>query len=171
MEVCKKCGGSKFVDALRKYNEGKPAWCIPRKGTELHAEVLKIMNANKPPTRKLRKAPSQSSEYSQEMMSSRNPKEETKKQVIMNSTYIKENTGRTSRKFIYQVISPTEVALIGYDTGNYSRAGKVKKYGTIKKYKWELANDYNSRFLAINDDMPNQSAERHEDERYNEIKI
>ena len=170
MEVCKKCGGSKFVDALRKYNEGKPAWCIPRKGTELHAEVLKIMNANKPPTRKLRKAPSQSSEYSQEMMG-RTRKEETLKEVGMNSTYIKDNTGKTSRRFIYQVISPTEVALIGYDTGNYSRAGKVKKYSTIKKYKWELVKDYDSRFLAINDDMPNQSAERNDDERYNEIKI
>lgn len=49
------CGGSKYTDALKKFNAGKPAWCMPRKGTELHAEVLSLIE--KPKTRKLRKAP------------------------------------------------------------------------------------------------------------------
>lgn len=57
MEICPKCGGSKYTDALKEYNKGKPAWCMPRKGTDLHSEVLRIMNAPKKPTRKLRKAP------------------------------------------------------------------------------------------------------------------
>lgn len=57
MEICQKCGGTKYTDALKEYNAGKPAWCLPRKGTELHAEVLRIMNAPKKSSRKLRKAP------------------------------------------------------------------------------------------------------------------
>jgi hypothetical protein len=60
METCPKCGGSKYTDALKVYNKGKPAWCMPRKGTESHAEVLRIMNTPKKPTRKLRKAPVES---------------------------------------------------------------------------------------------------------------
>ncbi len=56
---CSICGGTKYTDALKQYNEGKPAWCIPRKGTKLHEELLQIMNAPKKPTRKLRKAPAQ----------------------------------------------------------------------------------------------------------------
>ena len=60
MEICPKCGGSKYTDALKEYNKGKPAWCMPRKGTDLHSEVLRIMNAPKKPTRKLRKAPEES---------------------------------------------------------------------------------------------------------------
>jgi hypothetical protein len=31
---CPKCGGSKYTDALKEYNAGKSAWCLPRKGTE-----------------------------------------------------------------------------------------------------------------------------------------
>jgi uncharacterized FlaG/YvyC family protein len=54
MEVCQRCGGSKYTDALKKFNAGKPAWCFPRKGTDLHAEVLSLIE--KPKTRKLRKA-------------------------------------------------------------------------------------------------------------------
>ena len=57
---CEICGGTKYTDALKKYNAGKPAWCLPRKGTELHAEVLRIMNAPKKPVRKLRKPPTES---------------------------------------------------------------------------------------------------------------
>jgi hypothetical protein len=57
LRTCPKCGGSKYTDALKVYNKGKPAWCMPHKGTESHAEVLRIMNAPKKPTRKLRKAP------------------------------------------------------------------------------------------------------------------
>jgi hypothetical protein len=60
MEICPKCGGSKYTDALKVYNKGKPAWCMPRKGTESHAEVLRIMNTPKKPTRKLRKTPEES---------------------------------------------------------------------------------------------------------------
>lgn len=55
MEICSRCGGTKYTDALKQYNAGKPAWCMPRKGTELHAEVLSLID--KPKTRKLRKAP------------------------------------------------------------------------------------------------------------------
>jgi len=60
LRTCPKCGGSKYTDALKVYNKGKPAWCMPRKGTELHAEVLRIMNTPKKPTRKLRLAPVES---------------------------------------------------------------------------------------------------------------
>jgi hypothetical protein len=35
----------KWTDALKIWNEGKGIWCIPRKGTEAHAEVMKILNA------------------------------------------------------------------------------------------------------------------------------
>ena len=63
MEICQKCGGTKYTDALKQYNTGKSTWCIPRKGTELHKEVLKIMNAPKKPSRKLIKAPTNSMTY------------------------------------------------------------------------------------------------------------
>jgi len=60
LRTCPKCGGSKYTDAIKKFNAGKPAWCMPRKGTELHTEVLRIMNTPKKPTRKLRLAPVES---------------------------------------------------------------------------------------------------------------
>jgi len=33
----------KYIDALKKYNEGKDKWCTPRKGTEDHKKILKMM--------------------------------------------------------------------------------------------------------------------------------
>ena len=33
----------KWVEALKKFNDGKGAWCIPRKGSREHKEVLSIM--------------------------------------------------------------------------------------------------------------------------------
>jgi hypothetical protein len=40
---CRKCGGTKYTDALKKYNQGKPEWCMPRKGTPGHTEILNII--------------------------------------------------------------------------------------------------------------------------------
>ena len=34
----------KYIDALKKYNEGKDRWCTPRKGTEDYKKILKLMN-------------------------------------------------------------------------------------------------------------------------------
>jgi len=36
----------KWVDALKVYNTGK-SWCVPRKGSPEHAEVMKIMGKSK----------------------------------------------------------------------------------------------------------------------------
>jgi hypothetical protein len=38
----------KWTDALKIWNQGKGTWCIPKKGTEDHAEVMKIVNAGMP---------------------------------------------------------------------------------------------------------------------------
>jgi hypothetical protein len=40
---CSICGGTKYTDALKKYNQGKPEWCMPRKGTPGHTEILNII--------------------------------------------------------------------------------------------------------------------------------
>ena len=37
----------KWISALKKYNESKPMWCIPRRGTIEHKKVLEIMKGNK----------------------------------------------------------------------------------------------------------------------------
>ena len=34
----------KWMDALRKFNAGKGEWCVPRKGTREHKEVMSIMH-------------------------------------------------------------------------------------------------------------------------------
>jgi hypothetical protein len=34
----------KYIDALRKYNEGKDKWCVPRKGTEDYIKIRNMMN-------------------------------------------------------------------------------------------------------------------------------
>jgi hypothetical protein len=34
----------KYIDALRKYNEGKDKWCVPRKGTEDYVKIRNMMN-------------------------------------------------------------------------------------------------------------------------------
>ena len=60
MESCSICGGSRYTDALKVYNKGKPAWCMPRKGTVEHAKIKEIMERPKKSTRKLRKAPVES---------------------------------------------------------------------------------------------------------------
>ena len=33
----------KWIEALKKFNAGKGEWCVPRKGTREHKEVLSIM--------------------------------------------------------------------------------------------------------------------------------
>jgi len=37
----------KYIEALKKYNEGKDKWCTPRKGTEDHQKILKMMKENR----------------------------------------------------------------------------------------------------------------------------
>ena len=37
----------RWVDALKIWNQGKGTWCIPKKGTAAHAEVLAIMAEKK----------------------------------------------------------------------------------------------------------------------------
>jgi hypothetical protein len=33
----------KWIEVLKKFNDGKGEWCIPRKGSREHKEVLSIM--------------------------------------------------------------------------------------------------------------------------------
>ena len=33
----------KYIDALKKYNEGKDRWCTPRKGSDDYKKILKMM--------------------------------------------------------------------------------------------------------------------------------
>lgn len=35
---------NRWIKALKEYNEGQDEWCIPRKNTNEHREVLRIMN-------------------------------------------------------------------------------------------------------------------------------
>ena len=36
----------KWMEALKKFNAGKGEWCVPKKGTLEHAEVISIMQGN-----------------------------------------------------------------------------------------------------------------------------
>jgi hypothetical protein len=45
-----------WIESLKKWNEGKGTWCIPRRGSPGHAEVLKIMHPEEAP-KKAAKAP------------------------------------------------------------------------------------------------------------------
>jgi hypothetical protein len=36
----------KWMEALKKFNAGKGEWCVPKKGTREHAEVISIMQGN-----------------------------------------------------------------------------------------------------------------------------
>ncbi len=38
----------KYFEALKIYNDGKPAWCSPRKGTNEYKKVIAIMNGKSP---------------------------------------------------------------------------------------------------------------------------
>ena len=38
----------KYFEALKIYNDGKPAWCSPRKGTKEYKNVIAIMNGKSP---------------------------------------------------------------------------------------------------------------------------
>jgi hypothetical protein len=33
----------KYIDALKKYNEGSDKWCMPRKGSEDYLKIIKMM--------------------------------------------------------------------------------------------------------------------------------
>ena len=33
----------KYIDALKKYNEGSDKWCMPRKGSEDYLKVINLM--------------------------------------------------------------------------------------------------------------------------------
>ena len=39
-----------YMDALKKFNEGKTGWCVPRKGTADYQKVMRLMTkpASKP---------------------------------------------------------------------------------------------------------------------------
>jgi hypothetical protein len=47
----------KYFEALKIYNDGKPAWCSPRKGTEKYKKVIAIMNGKSPKSPKHPKSP------------------------------------------------------------------------------------------------------------------
>ena len=36
----------KWMEALKKFKAGKGEWCVPKKGTREHAEVISIMQGN-----------------------------------------------------------------------------------------------------------------------------
>lgn len=118
------CGGSKYTDALKKFNAGKPAWCLPRKGTELHAEVLRIMNTPKKPTRKLRKAPEESVTYlSQE--GRKRIEEFTRTQPSISSQMEVEKKTRKLRKA--PVEAPVKAQVKVLKPGECKYCGKVYK--------------------------------------------
>ena len=35
-----------WMEALKKFNAGKGEWCVPKKGTREHKEVISIMNGS-----------------------------------------------------------------------------------------------------------------------------
>ena len=35
-----------YMDALKKFNEGKTGWCVPRKGTADYQKVMNLMKSN-----------------------------------------------------------------------------------------------------------------------------
>ena len=37
---------SKYSEALKEYNKGKDKWCIPKKGTDDHKIILRMMEKN-----------------------------------------------------------------------------------------------------------------------------
>ena len=39
-----------WLDALKKWNSGKDMWCMPKRGTPEHAEVVALMEKKKPKT-------------------------------------------------------------------------------------------------------------------------
>jgi hypothetical protein len=41
----------RWVDALKVFNQGKSSWCIPKKGSKEHAEVMEIMSKPAKPTK------------------------------------------------------------------------------------------------------------------------
>jgi len=36
------------MDALKRFNDGKPGWCVPRKGTADYDKVMKLMTKPAP---------------------------------------------------------------------------------------------------------------------------
>ena len=48
---------SLWIDALRQFNYGQGAWCIPRKGSEEYAKVRAIMGHMKDAKNQPEKAP------------------------------------------------------------------------------------------------------------------
>ena len=38
-----------YAEALKKWNEGKSKWCMPKKGSEEHAQVLAIKEGKSVP--------------------------------------------------------------------------------------------------------------------------
>ncbi len=43
----------KYIDALKKYNEGKTKWCMPRKGSEDYIKIKKMIDKNYSPKNKI----------------------------------------------------------------------------------------------------------------------
>ncbi len=43
----------KYIDALKKYNEGKTKWCMPKRGSVDYIKIKKMVDKNYSPKNKI----------------------------------------------------------------------------------------------------------------------
>jgi len=63
----------KYIDALKIYNQGKSAWCTPRKGTKDYFVILGIMEGKKSKTKSVNSLASSPKDVQQPLSSSNKP--------------------------------------------------------------------------------------------------
>ena len=136
----------RWVDALKKYNEGKTTWCIPRKGTPEHTEVLDIMKGKKKEPPKIDKKTEPSKLVNEIKAAPEMPKEH------INSESTVEEKRNAVIKWVkrYYMYDP-ETANMFQKEWTKTQIAKIKKWnGKINELRIEKQSTTGSKYLVIN---------------------
>ena len=145
----------KYIDALKKYNEGKDKWCIPRKGSVDYLQMMKMVNKIKKIKKSDGKKTSKDKDNNKDNASKiKNIQAAIKRRLILNK--INKNSDAKVIKYISNVSKKFSIKPNNSGSRLYSDdAKKVRNANIIKSFlqdklvinKYNLTNRVNNYYL------------------------
>lgn len=145
----------KYIDALKKYNEGKDKWCIPRKGSADYLQMMKMVNKITKIKKSAGKKTSNDKDNNKDNASKiKNIQAAIKRRLILNK--INKNSDAKVIKYISDVSKKFSIKPNNSGSRLYSDdAKKVRNANIIKSFlqdklvinKYNLTNRVNNYYL------------------------
>lgn len=145
----------KYIDALKKYNEGKDKWCIPRKGSVDYLQMMKMVNKITKIKKSAGKKTSNDKDNNKDNASKiKNIQAAIKRRLILNK--INKNSDAKVIKYISDVSKKFSIKPNNSGSRLYSNdAKKIKNANIIKSFlqdklvinKYNLTNRVNNYYL------------------------